>query len=620
MNNHILYIIMLFSSTYAYAQEYSTKTLYLRSNETCGIRDMAKTISNMSLFNNEVSHPDWLEINKRNQQNTFYNLVDVSLHNREQGIIQQFVYTIRRGSSRAEVCQEIAQKISLYWPNGLTPSASSVTAQRWRNTMPAQAIPPISNTQTISHTANTTNSWRSASTPAPSTNDISAPQTSEGLQPNMPIPNTFRQIGDDTNQKIQVLFNCLALNVGKSSIQNECDELRNTFARINTFIPELTLSKNSLETDLFITIAPEIETSIIKYDLRIIGQKKFGDKNSNASITVSKDATTPAKSEVIFQNTKRLLMESGIIADVPSRLNPNLTNTQTTSMPETSNITAVTKNKLEDWLIMSTINGSISLTENSKNGNFINSLIANKTKGKNRLDIGLQLGYNLSSFTFITSEGARTSTNKYLDWNVTTLRSIALNSQWAMGGILGTIRMASQNVAGSFIAMPGFEYSIFPITERVTKQFAIRSLLGMFHYSYIDSTYLDRKKETLLSGEIALIGNFYEQWGSASLTLRASRFFDKINDSSINFNSNINLRINQKFSFNFSIYGFLQSSIKRYSKNFYLDGITPEDILLGRAKLPSNFSLGGSVGLTFNFGSNYINPINQRFGNSQIFL
>jgi len=609
---------MLFSSTYVYGQEYSAKTLYLRSNEICSIRDMAKTISNMMLFNNEISHPDWLEINKRNQQNTFYNLVDVALHNREQGVIQQFVYTIRKGSSKAEVCQEIAQKASLYWPNGVAPSASSVTAQRWRSTSPTQTPPTISNTtQTTSHTANTVNSWRNPSTPAPSTNRISAPQTSDVLQPNMPIPNTFRQIGDDTTQKIQILFNCLVLNVGKTSIQNECDELRNTFSRINTFIPELTLSKNSLETDLFITIAPEVETSIIKYDLRIIGQKEFGGKNSNTTITVSKDATTTAKSEAIFQNTKRLLMESGIITEVSL---PNLNNAQTTSITEARNTAPTTKNKIKDWLIMSTINGSISLTENSKNGNFINSLTANKTKGKDRLDIGLQLGYNLSSFTFLTSEGPRTSTNKYLDWNATTLRSKALNSQWAMGGILGTIRMASQNVAGSFIAMPGFEYSIFPVTEGVTKQLAIRSLLGMFHYSYIDSTYLDRKKETLLAGEIALIGNFYERWGSANLTLKASRFFNKISDSSINFNGNINLRINQKLSFNFSVYGFLQSSIKRYSKNFYLDGITPEDILLGRAKLPSNFSLGGSVGLTFNFGSNYINPINQRFGNSQIFL
>jgi hypothetical protein len=103
-----------------------------------------------------------------------------------------------------------------------------------------------------------------------------------------------------------------------------------------------------------------------------------------------------------------------------------------------------------------------------------------------------------------------------------------------------------------------------------------------------------------------------EAWGSVNVSLSASNYFHDWSKNRVELNGFVRLRILKGLSLSLNgEVGYINNQL-----NLRKGNLTEAERLLRLKQQATNYSLGGSVGLTYTFGSIYNNVVNPRFGNS----
>ena len=105
----------------------------------------------------------------------------------------------------------------------------------------------------------------------------------------------------------------------------------------------------------------------------------------------------------------------------------------------------------------------------------------------------------------------------------------------------------------------------------------------------------------IISHSFLVRTEFTKPWGDFLASLSGNQFLTATEMYSLNFNTNLSVRIFKGLSVNF---GFEASSVH---DQIYLPRSTAsiEDILSNTRKLPSSFEFNSNMGLRFQFGSIY---------------
>ncbi|HPR62443.1 MAG TPA: hypothetical protein PLF35_15910, partial [Prolixibacteraceae bacterium] len=164
------------------------------------------------------------------------------------------------------------------------------------------------------------------------------------------------------------------------------------------------------------------------------------------------------------------------------------------------------------------------------------------------------------------------------------------------------------NTRSSYDAKPAIEYNFFPWDESDKRVFTIAYFAGLENKTYFETTIFGKEKENLWGHNLKVDFQLVQPWGEVETRLEGASYLHDWSKNRISFSSGVSFRITRGLSFNM---GFRAENVHN---QLYLPaaGVSLEDILLGKQKLPSTFEVSGDMGISIQFGSLYNNIVNNR--------
>lgn len=209
--------------------------------------------------------------------------------------------------------------------------------------------------------------------------------------------------------------------------------------------------------------------------------------------------------------------------------------------------------------------------------------------------------------TFTLSDGStRTYILRSTDVSARIVRSVT--DHWSIGarGVGG--RSDFRNQDASLGLDLSAEYNVFPWKEATSRQLIAAVAVGGRHYNYGDTTIFDMIEETRPIARAILSGESRQQWGTLDAALRYTHYLHDAALYNVSFSGRAQFRISRGLALE------LRGDAAKVNDQLYLPrgGATDEEVLTRQRALATNFRIGGSVGLSFTFGSIYNTIVNPR--------
>lgn len=162
---------------------------------------------------------------------------------------------------------------------------------------------------------------------------------------------------------------------------------------------------------------------------------------------------------------------------------------------------------------------------------------------------------------------------------------------------------------------PAIEGNFFPYGESTRRKLIARYTVGVTQYGYRDTTIYFRLDETQPNHSLLLGFSATQPWGSVNFSINARQALNNTDIYRLTGGGFGEFRLFR--GFNLTIDGVYA----RINDQIYLPkrGATPEDVLLQRRQLATNYEYWGSVGISYRFGSIFQNVVNPRFANDFFF-
>ncbi|MBK6949397.1 MAG: hypothetical protein IPH16_16205 [Haliscomenobacter sp.] len=184
----------------------------------------------------------------------------------------------------------------------------------------------------------------------------------------------------------------------------------------------------------------------------------------------------------------------------------------------------------------------------------------------------------------------------------------SLTSHWSVGMFFNWSQNTYTNIKNSYWVSPALEYSIFPYSEAVTKEFTIAYRLGLTDQHYLEETIFLKTQEHLVRQSIDVQLDMRQRWGNVDVQLSASNFFQDWSKNRLNLEADVSFRVIKGLSFNIGgSYILINDQI-----NLRRGDATLEEILLGQRQLATDFESGLNFGMRYTFGALYNNVVNTR--------
>jgi len=238
---------------------------------------------------------------------------------------------------------------------------------------------------------------------------------------------------------------------------------------------------------------------------------------------------------------------------------------------------------------------------------FRNSLNINRITPNLKFEFELE-GDNTKQ-KFVDNDGDATIYRRK-DESMDVLLVKSIGEHWSAGSRLMMRTATNPNYDLNFELMPAVEYDIFPYSMATHKQLRINYSAGYQYSNYIDTTLLNKLKDNLFKHELRIAYQIQDKWGSINISLSGSNYMHDWSKNRIELNGYVRLRIIKGLSL--SVNG--QVAYINDQLNLRKGGLTEAERLLRLKEQATNYSYGGSISLTYTFGSIYNNVVNPRFG------
>ncbi len=249
------------------------------------------------------------------------------------------------------------------------------------------------------------------------------------------------------------------------------------------------------------------------------------------------------------------------------------------------------------------INAEETLTQLSMRG----SASASKITPDWKIELDANYRYSRTRYDFEGQEFTAYSSSKGFD-NLTVK---SLGEHWSAGAKININSSTFSNQQFNIEIFPSLEFDVFPYSESNYRQLRILYGIGNSYNIYIDSTIYDKTRENLQLHNLSMAFEIQQKWGSVNVSLTASNYFHDWSKNRLELEGFLNVRIIKGLSLR------INGSAARINDQLALakGNLSEADILLRLQELETSYDIGGSVGLTYTFGSIYNNVVNPRFGN-----
>ncbi|MDW7693737.1 hypothetical protein R9C00_03185 [Flammeovirgaceae bacterium SG7u.111] len=184
----------------------------------------------------------------------------------------------------------------------------------------------------------------------------------------------------------------------------------------------------------------------------------------------------------------------------------------------------------------------------------------------------------------------------------------SVTDHWSAGMYSNIYMDSYRNIDMSSSFTPALEYSLFPYTEVMKREITVRYQVGLTRQQYIESTIYEKMAEDLMGQALVLSVRYRQPWGSVNGGVTASNYFHDFTKNRFSFNYNMNVRVVKGLSVRMSgYYNLIRDQL-------YLPQgeISTEDLLLSQTQVATDYEMGVSAGLAYNFGAMFNNTVNTR--------
>lgn len=331
----------------------------------------------------------------------------------------------------------------------------------------------------------------------------------------------------------------------------------------------------------------------------IVGQREYAGMADTIIVNTGPDDTDDIRRQKEVNGLKmglvRYVMKTPLASFIDVRFNIPVSET-------------VSTDKWNSWVFRSSIGGFLQGQKSYSSSNIFTSISANRVTEKIKTE--MSLSYDRGEDSFDLGESIITSLNQSKDINF--MNVWAINSHWSYGGSISLGSSSYSNSDLSLSILPGIEYNIFPYSESTRRQLRMMYRAGFEYQNYTDSTIYDKLEEKLLMHSFSAAYQVVQKWGSVNLSLNWRNYLHDFSKNNFGLSGSVNLRVAKGLSVNFGgSYRIVHDQL-----GLVKGGATPEEILLRRRELATQYSYFSSFGFSYTFGSIYNNVVNPRFGSS----
>lgn len=198
------------------------------------------------------------------------------------------------------------------------------------------------------------------------------------------------------------------------------------------------------------------------------------------------------------------------------------------------------------------------------------------------------------------------STSEDYDFDADVVKTLGPNSGVGLSGTVYS-RTFTNILLGSRLGA-AVEYNLFPYDISDQKELTFRYRIGPEYRNYRTITIFNQNRETLLRQSAQIGLGLNRTWGSIFARLEGSNYFHDLSKNSVEFGSYVSVRLTEGLSVR------LRLNAERIQDQLSLpaEDLSEEEVLLRRRERATTYEFGGSVGISYTFGSIYNNVVNTR--------
>jgi len=334
--------------------------------------------------------------------------------------------------------------------------------------------------------------------------------------------------------------------------------------------------------------------------LTFIGRERFADRTDTLTAFTDRDATESEARDVFTRTLKLGLMPFVARTPEAERIRvlyqgPRPGEVETSEETDPWNL----------WVFRMRVGGNFNGETRQSRSSYNGSLSANRTTEAFKFSFSAYSSYSRSEFELDeTTTFVNTSRSGHANASVVW----SLGPHWSAGVRGGMSRSTFLNKRLEATLAPAVEYNIFPWEQSARRELTVTYHAGYEHNDYEEQTILLKEHEMLPEHGLSISASLTEPWGSVNGSLNFSQYLHDTRYNSASLFSSLDIRLFKGLSLN------LFGNISRPRDQIYLSGagLSPEEILLQRRQLKTDWTWFGNLGISYSFGSKFNNAVNPR--------
>lgn len=257
------------------------------------------------------------------------------------------------------------------------------------------------------------------------------------------------------------------------------------------------------------------------------------------------------------------------------------------------------------WVYRIRVNGSGNAESLNSSYQLNGSVNVSRTTEALKLSFSANEEYRASTFT-LSDSSKQTYILRSTDVSARAVRSIS--EHWSVGTRLTAGRSDFRNMESAAGLDLSAEYNYFPWRDATSRQLIAAIAIGGRYTDYKEVTIYGLTTEMRPIARAILAGESRQQWGSLDGAMRYTQYLHDAMTYNLSFNGRAQVRLSRGLALE------LRGDAAKVNDQLYLrrGGASDNEVLTRQRALATNYRLGGSVGLTFTFGSIYNSIVNPR--------
>ncbi len=337
----------------------------------------------------------------------------------------------------------------------------------------------------------------------------------------------------------------------------------------------------------------------VSYRLEFIGRKAFESQRY--------ELTYAARSTLTREEIRQGLADRLRLGLVPfANRTPEADHLEVTyEPPDEDETTSASEDPWNQWVFDVGVSGSADVQEREYSYEIEGDLNAERVTEAWKVDFRLDGEQEVDVFEREDTTDIRSTSEDY-DFDAEVVKTLGPNSGAGLSGTVFSRTFTNIQLATRLRA--AVEYNLFPYAISDQKRLTFTYRIGPEYRTYREVTIFDRSQETLFQQSAAVRLRLNQTWGSVFAGMEWANYFHDLSKNSIEFRSFLSLQLIEGLALRLSL------DAERVQDQLSLPAgdLSDEEVLLRRQERATSYEFGGSIGLSYTFGSIFNNVVNTR--------